>query len=273
MTTPVLYLSHGAPPLADDSTWTHELADWSESLPKPTSVLMVSAHWETAPIAVSSTRPGTPLLYDFWGFPQHYYQVTYDAPVAPELAGRVSTLLGSTGEPVAHDEGRGLDHGAYVPLKEMYPDADVPVLQLSLPSLDPTKLFDLGRTLAPLRDEGVLIVGSGFTTHNLRWFNPGAGPDAAPPAASAEFDHWAAEAVGAGDVDAVLNMLDRAPAGRVAHPRTEHWAPLYVAMGAAYGRSGSASDVVGESAIDGFWYGMSKRSWEFGVHSAGAGAA
>ncbi|HSO64196.1 MAG TPA: class III extradiol ring-cleavage dioxygenase, partial [Ornithinibacter sp.] len=225
---PVLYLSHGAPPLADDARWTAELASWSSGLPRPSAVLMVSAHWETAPIAVSATSGDVPLLHDFWGFPQRYYEVTYDAPGAPGLARSVAGLLSGAGETLHQDPARGLDHGAYVPLKEMFPEADVPVLQLSMPTLDPQRLFALGERLAPLRDEGVLVVGSGFTTHNLAWFDPTAGPDGTPPAASSEFDHWAAEAVGRGDVDAVLDVLARAPAAREAHPRTEHWAPLYV---------------------------------------------
>jgi 4,5-DOPA dioxygenase extradiol len=161
--------------------------------------------------------------------------------------------------PVHRDETRGLDHGAYVPLVEMYPDADVPVLQMSMPTLDPRTLFDLGRRLAPLRDQGTLIVGSGFTTHNLRWFNPSAGPDGTPPAASAEFDNWAAEALERQDVDAILDFMHKAPAAREAHPRTEHWAPLYVSLGAAY-ESGSLEN---KSVIDGFWFGLSKRSWQF----------
>jgi 4,5-DOPA dioxygenase extradiol len=256
---PVLYLSHGAPPLADDATWTAELAAWSRGLPRPSSVLVVSAHWEQAPVTVSATSGDVPLTYDFWGFPQRYYEVVYDAPGAPGLASSVHDLLSGAGETVHEDPRRGLDHGAYVPLVEMFPDADVPVLQLSMPTLDPHRLFALGRTLAPLRDEGVLVIGSGFTTHNLRWFDPSADPGGTPPRASSEFDHWAAEAVGSGDVDAVLDFLSRAPAARQAHPRTEHWAPLYVALGAA-SVDGSAR---GESVIDGFWYGLSKRSWQF----------
>ena len=256
---PVLYLSHGAPPLADDATWTAELAGWAAGLPRPRSILMVSAHWEQAPVSVSATSGGVPLTYDFWGFPQRYYEVTYDAPGAPELARSVTGLLAGAGETLHQDPARGLDHGAYVPLVEMFPEADVPVLQLSMPTLDPRRLFDLGRRLAPLRDEGVLVVGSGFTTHNLRWFDPAAGAGGPPPVASAEFDHWAAETVGGGDVDAVLDFLSRAPAAREAHPRTEHWAPLYVALGAASG----ADDLAGTSVIDGFWYGLSKRSWQF----------
>jgi 4,5-DOPA dioxygenase extradiol len=256
---PVLYLSHGAPPLADDTTWTAELAQWSSDLPRPRSVLMVSAHWELAPIAVSATSGDVPLLYDFWGFPQRFYEVTYDAPGAPELARSVAGLMSGAGETLHQDPSRGLDHGAYVPLKEMYPGADIPVLQLSMPTLDPQRLFALGQRLAPLRDEGVLIVGSGFTTHNLGWFNPRAGSDAAPPTPSAEFDAWAAEAVGSGDVDAVLDFLNKAPAAREAHPRTEHWAPLYVALGAVAASGGVNAD----SVIDGFWFGLSKRSWQF----------
>lgn len=256
---PVLYLSHGAPPLADDQTWTAELAAWSAALPTPKSILMVSAHWENAPLTVSSVE-GAPLVYDFWGFPSKYYEVTYDAPAAPELAASVARLVhGSTAGPLHTDPTRGLDHGAYVPLVEMYPDADVPVLQLSLPTLDPTALFEVGRSLAPLRDEGVLIVGSGFTTHNLRWFRPSNDADGDVPTPSAEFDQWAQEVVGAGDVDAVLDWEHRAPAAHEAHPRSEHWAPLFLSMGAA----AAAGSPAGATAVDGFWFGLSKRSWTF----------
>jgi len=163
---PVLYLSHGAPPLADDPVWTEQLAGWSRDLPRPKSILVVSAHWESAPLAVGATQT-VPLTYDFWGFPEHYYQVTYAAPGAPELAKDVAALLTRPGQPVHQDADRGLDHGAYVPLVEMFPEADIPVLQVSMPTLDPRGLFEIGRRLAPLRDDGVLIMGSGFTTHNL----------------------------------------------------------------------------------------------------------
>lgn len=251
---PTLFLSHGAPPLADDQLWTRQLADWSASLPKPERILMVSAHWEAKPIALSAHRTKVPLLYDFWGFPDKYYTVTYDAPLAPELAAETMKLLGTE----ADDETRGLDHGAYVPLVEMFPEADVPVVQLSLPTLSPTELFEVGRQLAPLRDRGTLIIGSGFTTHNLRWFNPRMPADAPAPAPSAEFDHWAAEAVDSSDIDALLNFEQVAPAAHEAHPRTEHWAPLYVALGAADGGTGTPTSV-----IDGFWFGLAKRSWQF----------
>lgn len=257
---PVLYLGHGAPPLADDATWPAQLARWSGDLPRPRSILIVSAHWEQAPVAVSSTSPDTPLVYDFWGFPRKYYEVTYAAPPAPQLARSVAAVLAGGGEVLHQDPRRGLDHGAYVPLVEMFPEADVPVLQLSMPTLDPQRLFELGERLAPLRDEGVLIIGSGFTTHNLGWFDPSGRSDAPPPTPSVEFDHWAAETLAAQDVDGILDFLHRAPAARQAHPRTEHWAPLYVSLGAAAANGGVAN----RSIIDGFWYGQSKRSWQFG---------
>jgi 4,5-DOPA dioxygenase extradiol len=247
---PAIYLSHGAPPLADDPLWTRQLAAWSAGLPRPASVLMVSAHWEAAPLALGATTTA-PLVYDFWGFPERYYQVTYPAPGAPALAEDVRKLLRGAGTPVADLPDRGLDHGAYVPLVEMYPRADVPVLQISMPSLDPRRLFEVGRTLAPLRDNGVLIVGSGFFTHNLRAMT-GAG---AVPSVMAEFDHWGQEALARQDIDALLDFEHKAPAARLAHPRTEHFAPLFVTLGAAAGDLSGARTV-----IDGFWYGLAKRS-------------
>ncbi len=254
---PVVFLSHGAPPLADDPTWTRELRAWGAALPRPTDVLVVSAHWESDPATLGASRLPVPLVHDFWGFPSHYYDVRYDAPTAPQLADEVEALLGAAGGPVARDEERGLDHGAYVPLVEMFPEADVPVLQLSLPSLDPSRLFELGRRLAPLRERGTLILGSGFTTHNLRMMNPD--PAGAPSSPSTEFDHWAAEAVAAQDVDALLGFEHAAPAASLAHPRTEHWAPLLVVLGAA----DAGGSLESTSVVDGFWHGLSKRSWEF----------
>ncbi|QES45994.1 dioxygenase [Streptomyces venezuelae] len=252
---PALYLSHGAPPLADDPVWPGELAAWSAGLPRPKVILMVSAHWEEAPLALSATET-LPLVYDFWGFPEHYYQVTYAAPGAPELAASVRKLLHASGTPVQDVPDRGLDHGAYVPLVEMYPDADIPVLQISLPTLDPRRLMDIGRKLAPLRDEGVLIVGSGFFTHNLAALRQGG-----VPSWSAEFDAWGHEALEAGDVDALLDFGHKSPAGQLAHPRTEHFAPLFVTLGAA----DATGDLRGQrSVIDGFWMGLAKRSVQFG---------
>src|SRR5690349_18960414 len=219
---PALYLSHGAPPLADHATWPDELVAWSKNLPKPTAILMISAHWEEAPLAIGATTT-VPLVYDFRGFPARYYQVTYNAPGAPELADKVRKLLRSPATPVLDVPDRGLDHGAYVPLVEMYPAADIPVLQISMPTLDPVKLMEIGRKLAPLRDEGVLIVGSGFFTHNLAALRQGG-----IPSWSVEFDDWGHRALDARDWDALLDFGRKSPAGRLAHPRTEHFAPLFV---------------------------------------------
>lgn len=250
---PVLYLSHGAPPLADDATWTRQLADWSADLPAPTSILIVSAHWEEAPATLGATTT-MPLVYDFWGFPDRYYNVTYAAPGAPELAADVRKLLGGN---VRDDPTRGLDHGAYVPLVEMYPGADIPVLQLSLPSLDPHELYDLGRRLAPLRDRGVLIVGSGFFTHNLVALRQTDGSAGAPPAWSAEFDDWGSGALATGDIDSLLDFRQKAPGAQIAHPKTEHFAPLFVSLGAG-------ESLRPETVIDGYWHGLAKRSVQLG---------
>ena len=254
---PALYLSHGAPPLADDQVWTRQLADWSRELPRPTAILVVSAHWEEAPLTLGATTT-VPLVYDFWGFPDRYYDVTYPAPGAPELAASVRKLLSTEHHSVHDAPTRGLDHGAYVPLAEMFPAADIPTLQMSMPSLDPAGLFDVGRRLRPLRDEGVLVVGSGFTTHNLSLIDMHRPADTPPPGWSAEFDDWAERAISAGDVDSVIDFLHTAPAATLAHPRTEHLAPLFVTLGATAGDSPA-----GRSVIDGFWFGLSKRSWQF----------
>ena len=252
---PALYLSHGAPPLADDAVWPGQLTAWAARLPRPRAVLVVSAHWEDAPLAIGATAT-VPLVYDFWGFPEHYYRVTYPAPGAPALAESVRKLLRRTGSPVQDVPDRGLDHGAYVPLVEMFPDADIPVLQISMPTLDPAGLMEVGRRLAPLRDEGVLIVGSGFFTHNLAALRH-AGPQ--PPSWSTEFDDWGHRALEAHDVDALLDFEHTSPTGRLAHPRTEHFAPLFVTLGAAEPDLGSQ-----RSIIDGFWMGLAKRSVQFG---------
>lgn len=251
---PATFLSHGAPILADDDQWTSELAAWAADLPTPESILVVSAHWEAAPLTVGATT-AVPLFYDFYGFPEHYYRVTYEAPGAPELAESVGKLLAGPGRSMHQDPNRGLDHGAYVPLVEMYPQADIPVLQVSMPTLDPEELFEIGRTLAPLRDEGVLILGSGFSTHNLQEMNLAAAAASPPPTWSSEFDDWLDRSLAAGDIDALMDFQAKAPAVALAHPRTEHFAPLFVALGAV------ADDSLHiETAIDGFWYGLSKRS-------------
>lgn len=252
---PAIYLSHGAPPLVDDPTWPGELAQWSVRLPRPQAILVVSAHWESAPLALGATEPGVPLVHDFAGFHPRYYRVTYPAPGAPWLAARVRALLPDR-EPVVEQPRRGLDHGAYVPLTVMYPDADVPVLQMSLPTLDPDSLLALGRRLRPLREEGVLVVGSGFTTHGLPFLTDWR-PQAQAPGWSVEFDAWVAEALACGAVDELVDFRSRAPGMPYAHPTVEHFAPLFVTLGAATDPQAPARAVV-----DGYWMGLSKRSVE-----------
>lgn len=225
---PVIFLAHGSPLLLDDAAWVAELNQWAHALPRPQSILMLSAHWEQKPVTLGATRT-VPLVYDFYGFPAKYYGVTYRAPGAPELAERVRQLLTKT-QPVADEPERGLDHGAYVPLIAMYPDANVPTLQVSLPTLDASTLFALGRALAPLRRDGVLIIGSGFLTHNLRAMD--LRPDPVTPSWAAEFDAWTADVITRREVDALLDYRNRAPGVRQALPTHEHFVPVVVAMGA-----------------------------------------
>jgi 4,5-DOPA dioxygenase extradiol len=253
--SPSLFVAHGAPPLLDDAPWVRELADWAARLPRPKSILMLSAHWEERPVTIGATRT-VPLIYDFSGFPRHHYEQTYPAPGAPELAHRVRGILKGL-HPVAVEPERGLDHGAYVPLVAMYPEADVPVLQMSLPSEDPQELFALGRSLRPLRNEGVLIIGSGFITHNLRtidWSN-----ESAPPAWASEFDQWTADALTSKDVDALLDYRHKGPGSQIALPTREHFIPLLVSLGAAL------DDEAVQFPISGFWLGsLTRRSVQFG---------
>lgn len=251
---PALFVAHGAPPLLDEAAWVEELRTWAERLPRPKSILVVSAHWENRPLTLGATRT-VPLLYDFYGFPQKYYEQQYAAPGAPELAERIRKELRGAMR-VADDPGRGLDHGAYVPLVAMYPEADIPVLQMSLPTQNPQDLLQLGRSLSALRDEGVLIIGSGFITHNLRAIDwSGQLP---PPAWASEFDSWTAEALSNADFDALLDYERRGPGARIALPTREHFVPLLVAAGAAEREAVSYP-------ISGFWMGsLTRRSVQFG---------
>ena len=256
-TLPVLFLAHGAPILVDDATWVAELAGWARALPRPQAILMVSAHWEQRPLSVGATTT-VPLYYDFYGFPERYYQTTYPAPGAPALAARVRELVRASGRQVVDTPARGLDHGAYVPLLCMYPQADVPVLQISLPGLDAAELFALGRVLAPLRREGVLIVGSGFLTHNMRYaFVKGSRPGWAT-----DFDAWCADALARKDADALIDFMARAPGARQSLPTWEHYAPVLVTAGAA------ADDPRAEASfpVTGWWMdgAFTKRSVQYG---------
>ena len=249
MRMPVLFQAHGAPMLLDDATWVAQLAAWAKALPKPRSILVISAHWEQRPMALSASVP-LPLIYDFYGFPEKFYQLQYRAPGAPELAARVKALLPQA----VSDEGRGLDHGTYIPLMCMYPQADIPVIQLSLPSMDPKELYAIGQALAPLRDEGTLIVGSGFLTHNLRAMRQGG-----IPAWARDFDAWTADVIGKGEVGALLDYKTKGPGVRDALPTHEHFVPVIVSVGAA-------GDDQRAFPITGFWFDgpMTKRSVQFG---------
>jgi 4,5-DOPA dioxygenase extradiol len=252
---PSLFLAHGSPMLLTDQKWMEELNGWARALPRPKAVLMLSAHWLDRPVTLGATTP-VPLFYDFSGFPAPFYQTKYPAPGAPVLAARVRQLLGAGN--TVDEPARGLDHGAYVPLVAMYPDADVPVLQASLPTLEPKDLLAMGRALAPLRDEGVLIIGSGFLTHNLGQmsFEPGA----PTPRWASDFDAWTADVLARRDVDALLDYRAKGPGVRESLPTHEHYVPVIVALGAALEDAAKTS-----FPITGWIYGSgTKRSVQFG---------
>jgi 4,5-DOPA dioxygenase extradiol len=251
---PALYVSHGAPPLFEDAEWMTQLHAWARTLPKPRAILIVSAHWESAPLSLTSTEAGTDLVYDFGGFHPMYYRMRYDTPDAGDLARQVVAALPDT-ETVHEHRGRGLDHGAWVPLKVMYPDGDVPVLQMSIPTHDPDTLLALGTRLRALRDQGVLVIGSGFMTHGLpfiEWHAP-----ERVPGWSADFDAWAADALARGDVDELARFRSSAPGMPYAHPTVEHFTPLFVTLGAAADPTAPVT-----TTIDGYTIGLSKRSFQ-----------
>jgi 4,5-DOPA dioxygenase extradiol len=253
---PALYLSHGAPPLFDDPVWMRQLFAWAQSMPKPKAVLIVSAHWESAPLSLSSTRAHTTPVYDFGGFAQRYYSMRYDTPDAGDLARRVLSVL-PDGETVHEHRGRGLDHGAWVPLKVMYPNADIPVLQMSLPTQDPARLLALGARLRGLRDEGVLVIGSGFMTHGLPFVTREMVMQNVAPSWSADFDAWAAEALARGNVEELCAYRSTAPGMPYAHPTVDHYIPLFITLGAA-----TDPEAPVHTTIDGYMMGLSKRSFQ-----------
>lgn len=252
---PSLFLSHGAPPLLDDADWMRDLLAWSQAMPKPRAILIVSAHWESAPLALSASGAGTPLVYDFGGFHPRYYQLRYVTPDASALAAQVQAVM-SDATTVHQHARRGLDHGAWVPLMVMYPLGDVPVLQLSMPTEDPATLVAIGRRLRALREQGVLVIGSGFMTHGLP-FVTAAMVEGEVPAWSADFDAWAVEALGRGDLDELAAFRDRAPGMPYCHPTVEHFVPLFITLGAA--REGSAA---AQTTVDGYMIGLSRRSFQ-----------
>ncbi len=237
---PVVYLPHGGGPwpfveMGLDRREGELLAGYLRDVAKvpverPRALLVVSSHWEAAVPTVSSS-PSPPMLYDYYGFPPESYTVQWPAPGDPQLAARVVALVAAAGFPTAADPERGYDHGTFVPLKLTYPQADVAVVQLSLvKGLDPAQHLALGRALQPLRDEGVFIVGSGMSYHDLRSFFSGRGKVAAEA-----FDTWlrTAATLPQADRDAALTGWAKAPSARAAHPREEHLLPLMVVAGAA----------------------------------------
>jgi aromatic ring-opening dioxygenase catalytic subunit (LigB family) len=237
---PVVYIPHGGGPWPfvdlgfGDPAELEKLATHLRSLPsmtptKPRALLVISAHWEErAPTVMTGEKP--PLLFDYYGFPPESYKLTWPAPGDPALAARVRALLEGAGLSTAEDAQRGFDHGTFVPLKLAYPAAEIPTVQLSLKrGLDPAEHLAIGRAIAPLRDEGVLIIGSGMSYHNLRAFGP------AGRAPSAAFDAWLNDAIAQDPEERArrLTAWSRAPSARAAHPREEHLLPLMVVAGAA----------------------------------------
>lgn len=253
---PVLFIAHGAPILLDSKSWVSELAAWSTRIAKPRAIVVLSAHWERAPLAIGTTRT-LPLIYDFSGFPERFYRLQYSAPGAPEVAARIRDLASAAGIAIVDDGDRGWDHGVYVPLLCMYPAADIPLLQLSLPSFAARPLWELGQALAPLRDEGVLIVGSGYITHNLATMR-----SAATPPWAAAFDSWTADVLVRHDHEALLDYVARAPGVAESLPTHEHFAPLITAVGAAPGAA--VSFPITGWGLAGFGGSLTRRSVQLG---------
>ncbi|PKN13202.1 MAG: dioxygenase [Deltaproteobacteria bacterium HGW-Deltaproteobacteria-4] len=229
---PALFVSHGAPSLIlDESPARDFFRQLGHDLGRPKAIICVSAHW-TTPVARVSSHPHPGMIYDFGGFSDELYKLTYPAPGDPRLARRLLTLLYDQSIDGKEDPGRGFDHGAWVPLMLMYPDADIPVVQLSVqPHLSPPHHLAMGKALQPLREEGVLIVASGSATHNLRDFFS-RHIDAEPLPYARDFNEWLKEQVSAGRIDDLLEYSARAPHAHKNHPTPEHLLPLFVAMGA-----------------------------------------
>jgi aromatic ring-opening dioxygenase catalytic subunit (LigB family) len=265
---PTLFVPHGGgpcffmdPPPGDPQAWD-AMASYLRGIAasvgaKPRAILVISAHWETPrPTVMTAERPS--MLFDYYGFPEHTYRLRYPAPGSPALASRVRALLSSEGIASDEDAARGYDHGVFVPFLLMFPDADIPVVQLSLRAdLDPAAHIAIGRALAPLRDERVLIVGSGMSYHNLRRFWS---TDANDVECARAFDAWLADAVETADADErSARLIDwaNAPGARTAHPRSEHLLPLMVAAGAGGGDRGTRtySDWIFGKAVSGFQFG------------------
>ncbi|HWU78056.1 MAG TPA: class III extradiol ring-cleavage dioxygenase [Rhodanobacter sp.] len=244
---PSLYISHGSPMTALEPGLTGQrLAELAAVLPRPQAVVIASAHWlSRQPQVGQATAPET--IHDFGGFPAALYQLRYSAPGAPALAGRVQDLLDQSGLAASLHPDRGLDHGAWVPLRLLYPAADIPVVPISIqPALGPIHHYALGQALAPLRAQGVLVIGSGSITHNLHDLRVGYSDERQAPYVK-PFIQWIEQKLAAGDIDALLDYRRQAPFAERAHPTDEHLLPLFVALGAA-GADGRAQRI--DAGID-----------------------
>lgn len=264
LTQPALFIPHGAGPCFfmdwnPANTWdgmSQYLRSIGQSLPaRPTAILMVSAHWRTTDFCVTS-HPEPELIYDYYGFPESTYQLTYPAQGSPALAARVQTLLSNAAIPCQQDNNRGLDHGTFIPLKLMFPEADIPVVQLSLrQDLDPSAHIAAGKALAPLRDEGILIIGSGMSFHNMRGYG-----DARFTAPSQTFDQWLTQTVQAHPEqrNEALCTWSIAPAAHLCHPsgQEEHLIPLMLIAGSAANDIGhkTYSEVVLKTQLSAFQF-------------------
>lgn len=260
---PTLFVSHGAPTFAlEPGTAGPLLTKVGQAIERPRAVLVFSPHWMTRSIMVGTAEaPST--VHDFGGFPESLYQLQYPAPGHPELARTAADLLLAAGHPVKLDVNRGLDHGAWVPLRYLFPSADVPVFQVSMPAtLDAEAAWRLGETLSPLSSQGVLILGSGSLTHNLREFRQAHSNN---EAYVGEFVQWIRAAVTAMDQNLLVHALSRAPHGERAHPDADHFLPLLVAAGAA--AHGAAVDVMQGGITHGV---LSMESYLFGVPAVAA---
>ena len=260
---PTYFISHGGGPWPWMPEWSEMMGVLAASLaamPKeiggtPKAILMVSGHWEQQDFAVmSSSTPG--MIYDYSGFPAHTYQIRYAAPGAPQVAVRVAQLLAAAGLPTHMDDERGFDHGVFAPMQVMYPEANIPLLQVAiLDNYDPAQHLALGRALTPLRGEGVLIIGSGLSYHNLRLFGPGAREP------SAAFDAWLNTTLMSEPARRTAELLqwEKAPFARVCHPQEDHLIPLFAAVGAA--ENEKATRVYHETNMFG---GVTASSYRFG---------
>ena len=235
---PVLFVPHGGGPMPLLNDVNHQelctfLTSVTASIPTPTAIVLITAHWEESVVTLSSS-PNPAILYDYYGFPPQAYQLTYPAAGEPELAAQIANMLNEKGIAARLDSNRAFDHGTFVPLKLMYPEADIPVVQMSLiNSLDPNAHIAIGEALAPLRDQGVLIVGSGMSFHNMGAFFSS---DPTVQSRSAEFDYWLTQTLTASastaEAKAALIHWEMAPEARFSHPRDEHLLPLHVCFGA-----------------------------------------